>query len=103
MVNAPPSHVRTWKDLYIAALLEGDRSRVQTSLLKRSVLSRNEPESCSRCLEIISKKSKPWTMRFTPYMLSEVVFRRTAAMRKPHNLPAKLNSVSQIITASNTA
>lgn len=28
MVNAPPSHVRTWKDLYIAALLEGDRSRV---------------------------------------------------------------------------
>lgn len=28
MLSAPPSQARVWKDLYVAALLEGDRDRV---------------------------------------------------------------------------
>lgn len=27
MLSAPPSQARIWKDLYVAALLEGDRER----------------------------------------------------------------------------
>jgi hypothetical protein len=28
MLTAPPFHANTWRDLYVAALLEGDRDRV---------------------------------------------------------------------------